>query len=133
MSYTGEEIEMGYWDKKTAEKAAEKEEEGLGDLRQLEESTLEELGGLEKSFRERMKQENNRFRDMCDTEYWVCVCFTSRAQREEFMTKVGLPTDEKYIDGREMAKAFRKSIKTPDLEFAQIQPFGKEYIDRAMD
>lgn len=124
---------MGYWDKKKYEQDPEMEDPAVGTMEELEESTIAELSEVEKGFRERMKQENNRFRDMCDTEYWFCVCFTSRAQREEFMKKVGLPTDEKYIDGREMAKAFRKSIKTPDLEFAQIQAFGKEYVDRAMD
>lgn len=124
---------MGYWDKKKYEQDPEMEDSTVGTMEELEESTIAELSEVEKGFRERMKQENNRFRDMCDTEYWFCVCFTSREQREEFMKKAGLPTDEKYIDGREMAKAFRKSIKTPDIEFAQIQAFGKEYVDRAMD
>lgn len=124
---------MGYWDKKRHEKKPEVEDSATDTMEELEKSTIAELNEVEKGFRERMKQGNSRFRDMCDTEYWFCVCFTSREQREEFMRKAGLPTDEKYIDGREMAKAFRKSIKTPDIEFAQIQAFGKEYVDRAMD
>ena len=124
---------MGYWDKKRHEKKPEVEDSATDTMEELEKSTIAELNEVEKGFRERMKQENSRFRDMCDTEYWFCVCFTSREQREEFMRKAGLPTDEKYIDGREMAKAFRKSIKTPDIEFAQIQALGKEYVDRAMD
>ena len=124
---------MGYWDKKRHEKKPEVEDSATDTMEELEKSTIAELNEVEKGFRERMKQENSRFRDMCDTEYWFCVCFTSREQREEFMRKAGLPTDEKYIDGREMAKAFRKSIKTPDIEIAQIQAFGKEYVDRAMD
>lgn len=124
---------MGYWDKRTAKSEPEPEETTIGSLKDLEDAMHEELGEIEKSFRARMEQENNRFRDMCDTEYWVCVCFTSRAQREEFMAKVGLPTDEKYINGREMAKAFRKSIKTPDLEFAKTRPHDKEYIKRVLD
>lgn len=126
---------MSYWErKKTKEEPIKEEQEAtLGGLDELEENTIDELGEVEKSFRERMARENSRFQDMCDTEYWFCVCFTSRAQKEEFMQKAGLPVDEKYIEGREMAKAFRKSIKTPDLEFAKIQPFGKEYVNRIMD
>lgn len=120
---------MGYWDKQTAKPGEPVEE--INSLADLEEETLSELGEVEKSFRERMKNENKRFRDMCDTEYWCCVCFTSREQKEEFLQKIGMETDLKYIDGHEMAKAFRKSLKTPDLEFAKIKAFDKEYLDRA--
>lgn len=124
---------MGYWDKeKIVEPEVEEEDTGMT-LEELEQGSLEDLGEVEKSFRERMKQENSRFRDMCDTEYWFAVCFTSRAQKEEFLEKIGMDTDLKYIEGREMAKAFRKSIKTPDLEFAQIRPFDKEYLNRSAD
>lgn len=120
---------MGYWDKQNVK--PEEPEEEINSLADLEEETLSELGEVEKSFRERMKNENKRFRDMCDTEYWCCVCFTSREQKEEFLQKIGMDTDLKYIDGHEMAKAFRKSLKTPDLEFAKIKAFDKEYLDRA--
>lgn len=122
---------MGYWDKKKPE--PEEPAEETVTLEDIEKDTLEELGEVEKGFRERMKQENKRFRDMCDTEYWCCVCFTSRDQKEEFLKKIGMDTDLKYIDGHEMAKAFRKSLKTPDLEFAQVRPFDKEYLDRSAD
>lgn len=122
---------MGYWDKKKPE--PEEPVEETVTLEDIEKDTIEELGEVEKGFRERMKQENKRFRDMCDTEYWCCVCFTSREQKEEFLKKIGMDTDLKYIDGHEMAKAFRKSLKTPDLEFAQIRPFDKEYLDRSAD
>ncbi len=51
--------------------------------------------GRRKSFRERMGAENKRFRDMCDTEYWCCICFTSRAQKEEFLASLEFDTDLK--------------------------------------
>ena len=77
--------------------------------------------------------ESKRFRDMCDTEYWFCVCFTSREQKEEFLKKIGMETDVKYIDGKDMARAYRKAIKTPDLDFAKVKPYDKEYCNRARD
>lgn len=123
---------MGYWEKKTPAESAVEEIEAVN-LEQLEAEGFEAVGEIEKSFRERMKQENSRFRDMCDTEYWFAVCFTSREQRNEFLEKIGIDPELKYIDGREMAKAFRKSIKTPDLEFAQIRPFDKEYLKRVRE
>lgn len=123
---------MGYWEKKTPAESAVEEIEAVN-LEQLEAEGFEAVSEIEKSFRERMKQENSRFRDMCDTEYWFAVCFTSREQRNEFLEKIGIDPELKYIDGREMAKAFRKSIKTPDLEFAQIRPFDKEYLKRVRE
>ena len=75
---------MGYWDKKEP-KAQEQEEEQEDSLEALEGDCLKEMDEVSKGFRERMKAENDRFRDMCDTEYWFCVCFTSRAQKEELL------------------------------------------------
>lgn len=125
---------MGYWDKKNAANKVQEESQQEEDtLENLEKETLEELGDVEKSFRERMNAESKRFRDMCDTEYWFCVCFTSREQKEEFLKKIGMETDVKYIDGKDMARAYRKAIKTPDLDFAKVKPYDKEYGNRARD
>lgn len=125
---------MGYWDKKNAANKVQEESQQEEDtLENLEKETLEELGDVEKSFRERMNAERKRFRDMCDTEYWFCVCFTSREQKEEFLKKIGMETDVKYIDGKDMARAYRKAIKTPDLDFAKVKPYDKEYCNRARD
>lgn len=125
---------MGYWDKKNAANKVQEESQQEEDtLENLEKETLEEIGDVEKSFRERMNAENKRFRDMCDTEYWFCVCFTSREQKEEFLKKIGMETDVKYIDGKDMARAYRKAIKTPDLDFAKVKPYDKEYCNRARD
>lgn len=125
---------MGYWDKKNAANKVQEENPQEEDtLEKLEKETLEELGDVEKSFRERMNAESKRFRDMCDTEYWFCVCFTSREQKEEFLKKIGMETDVKYIDGKDMARAYRKEIKTPDLDFAKVKPYDKEYCNRARD
>lgn len=125
---------MGYWDKKNAANKVQEESQQEEDtLENLEKETLEELGDVEKSFRERMNAESKRFRDMCDTEYWFCVCFTSREQKEEFLKKIGMETDVKYIDGKDMARAYRKAIKTPELDFAKVKPYDKEYCNRARD
>ena len=122
---------MGYWDKK--EPAPQAQEQQEDSLEALESECLADMGEVEKGFRARMKAENERFRDMCDTEYWVCLCFKSRAQKEEFLASVGMETDLKYIDGREMARAVKRPVKTPDLKFARIKAPDKEFSARAMD
>ena len=122
---------MGYWEKK--EPAPQAQEQQEDSLEALESDCLADMGEVEKGFRARMKAENERFRDMCDTEYWVCLSFKSRAQKEEFLASVGMETDLKYIDGREMARAVKRPVKTPDLKFARIKAPDKEFSARAMD
>lgn len=121
---------MGYWDKR-AEIEEEPTVEKETTLEDFEAEVVEELGEVEKSFRERMNLENKRFKDMCDTEYWFCVCFTSRAQKEEVLEKLGLPLEEKYISGREFAKAVNAQLRTEDIKFARIKKPNKDYSDRS--
>lgn len=123
---------MAYWDKREP-KHQEPEEQNMPGLDELEEQVAGEIGEAEKGFRERMKAENKRFLDMCDTEYWFCACFTSRAQKEELMKLLHLNPDEKYIDGRQLAKAIKKELKTPDLIFAKTKGADKDFSSRAMD
>lgn len=125
---------MSYWDKKEKDKPEAPEADfAVDSLEAMEQGTIAELTEVESGFRERMKAENKRFRDMCDTEYWFCVCFTSREQKEEFLQKIGMDTDLKYIDGKDMARAYRKAIQTPDMEFAKIRPFDKDFLNRVVE
>ena len=117
---------MGYWNE---DQVKETKDDHI-ELEQLESECLDELGDVEKSFRERMCAENKRFRDMCDTEYWCCICFTSRAQKEEFLESLEFDTDLKYIEGKEFARAVKRPIKTEDMKFARIGKGSKEYLDR---
>lgn len=97
-------------------------------LEELEKATLEELDEVKRGFRERTKQENERFRDVCDTEYWFCVSFNSRAQKEELLKKLGFDPDEKYLNGRDFAKKVNRALETPDMEFPKVRAFDKEYV-----
>lgn len=121
---------MGYWND---DKPKKEEKNDHIELEQLESECLEELGEVEQSFRERMSAENKRFRDMCDTEYWCCICFTSRAQKEEFLESLEFDGDLKYIEGKEFARAVKRPVKTEDLRFARIGKGSKEYLSRLID
>lgn len=121
---------MGYWDKREEQEQQEKLKGEDTTLEQLEQDCLEELDEVAQGFRDRMKAEKKRFRDMCDTEYWFCVCFTSREQKEELMTALGLDAAEKYIDGKELARAFKREIQTPDLRFSATR-VDKSYSELA--
>ena len=120
---------MGYWNDNEVKETKDDHIE----LEQLESECLDELGYVEKSFRERMGAENKRFKDMCDTEYWCCICFTSRAQKEEFLESLEFDGDLKYIEGKEFARAVKRPVKTEDLRFARIGKGSKEYLGRLID
>lgn len=121
---------MGYWND---DKPKKEEKNSHIELEQFESECLEELGEVEQSFRERMSAENKRFRDMCDTEYWCCICFTSRAQKEEFLGSLDFDGDLKYIEGKEFARAVKRPVKTEDLKFARIGKGSKDYLSRLID
>lgn len=62
-----------------------------------------------------------------DSEYWVAVCFQSRAQKEEFLRNAGVTADDgdKYLDGVILANKLKIHL-TPDtaplLESGKIDP-----------
>lgn len=64
----------------------------------------EELTALEQGYRDRAKNEADRFKRATDSEYWFAVCFTSRAEKEAFLLASGLDRlGDKYIDGNQAA------------------------------
>jgi hypothetical protein len=72
----------------------------------VETDAAAELDALAKGFRERRDQEEKRFRDATDSEYWFAVCFRSRADKDAFLAAVGAVQrlGDKYIDGYALAK-----------------------------
>lgn len=73
---------------------------------------LEQLAELPNAFRERAEQEDTRFRDATDSEYWVAVCFQTRAEKEAFLAAAGIPTDGRHIDGADLAKRMGVALKS---------------------
>jgi hypothetical protein len=64
-----------------------------------------ELNEVLRQFKQRAKNEEKRFVDATDSEYWFAVCFATRAEKEEFLEKIaGGTLNDKYINGRDFAK-----------------------------
>lgn len=70
----------------------------------LEEDSARELTALEEGYRERMRNEQARFVAATDSEYWLCLCFADRAERERFLAAVGENPKTKYLLGRDLAR-----------------------------
>lgn len=87
----------------------------------VEEEHKEIISEAFSAFKNNSKKEKSRFESNTDSEYWVCLCFQSREQVEEFLEKSGFgDRDEKYIDGEFVAQ--KLGIKLPDgPEFSSIR------------
>lgn len=63
-----------------------------------------ELSDLLKRLKAGAAAETKRFVDATDSEYWVCVCFQTREQKEDFLDRMGwTPMGDKYLDGLDVA------------------------------
>jgi hypothetical protein len=65
----------------------------------------EELTDIQKQFKEAAKNERQIFIDNTDSEYFVCLGFQNREQKEEFLKTSGLiKIGDKYLNGIEAAE-----------------------------
>lgn len=79
-----------------------------------EADSLAELSEVLDGFKQRAEREQERFVDATDSEYWIAVCFQTRAQKEEFLEKLGLLADgDKYLDGLLVARKLGITIESP--------------------
>lgn len=72
----------------------------------LEVDALTELDAIQVAFRDRRRQEERRFKQATDSEFWVAICFESREQKESFLRNAALSDlGDKYLDGTRVAQA----------------------------
>lgn len=53
---------------------------------------------------QRIQQENERFKDATDSEYWTCLCFRTEADRDRFCELTGTP-NRRFVTGEELREA----------------------------
>lgn len=74
-----------------------------------------DLDALQQGFRNRAKAENDRFALATDSEYWACLCFQTREQKDHFLSVLKiLEFGDKYLDGRLVAE--RLGVKLPESQ-----------------
>ncbi len=96
--------------------AADPEPDPLADVEytgDLEADSRAELAELHRGFRERAAREDERFLLATDSEYWFCVCFKSRLDKDAFLAAAGLVViGDKYLDGYATARALGVPMPT---------------------
>lgn len=97
-------------------------------VREAEETALAEVSDLLAGFKERAANETERFDDATDSEYWFCICFQTRDQKDEFLTKVGwMEIGDKYLDGMLVAEVMGIKLE------ARIPPMPRaDNVDRRL-
>ena len=85
---------------------------GDEDKRPVVAQKKEEMSELLKKFKAQKAEERKTFYENVDSEYWICVCFQSREQKEAFLEKAGLMQyGDKYLDGMDVAQHMGINIK----------------------
>ena len=81
----------------------------------------EQLTALQQKFRESRAQERKRFLKTTDSEYWFCVCFRSREQKDAFLKATGwkIGRDDKYIDGTKIAALLKIPLPDDAIRYAK--------------
>lgn len=81
------------------------------------------LTAIQKAFRDRKKQEEKRFNQATDSEYWFAVCFLTRNQKETFLQAFGWDAlGDKYIDGVALSAGIGIELPSEELRFVDEKP-----------
>lgn len=80
----------------------------------VEKVALEEMSENLKGFKERAAYGDQRMLNEADSEFWFAVYFQTRAQKEEFLEKLGiLVHGDKYISGMLLAETLHIELESP--------------------
>lgn len=83
-----------------------------------EQAATQEVSAVLAAFKLRAKNEQERFLLATDSEYWMGVCFQTRAQKEAFLAGVNLlQHGDKYIDGELLAKRMGIALPAADVPY----------------
>jgi len=69
---------------------------------------------------EEMKEAKRKFKekaqDADDAEYYLVIVFQNRQDTDGFLTEMGLPLDDRYIDGRKLLSLLKDDNEEPQAE-----------------
>lgn len=94
--------------------------EGVGQSGEVEQDAADEISVALKAIIEQKRAMREVYRTTTDPEFWLCVCFQSREQKEEFLRLAGwVGFGDKYIDGLRVAAHLGVAI-----EPVNVAPLG---------
>jgi len=88
-----------------------------------------DLDSLHQGFRNRAKTENARFALTTDSEYWACICFQTREQKEHFLAALKiLEFGDKYLDGLLVAKRLGVILPESQVAYRTDPKLNKDWL-----
>lgn len=89
-----------------------------------------ELSETLKGFKARAKAEAERFKVATDTEYWACLCFQTREQKEHFLKALSLISiGDKYLDGQEVARVLGVELPEANVPYNTSEKVDKAWLE----
>ena len=77
----------------------------LGDPGEEQKSVEQKVAEVKTGFMARANGEAKRTELVTDSEFWCCLCFETREQKNAFLVATGFgEADDKYVDGRVVAR-----------------------------
>ena len=102
-----------------------------------EADSANDLDAVQAGFRKRAADEANRFALATDSEYWTCICFQTREQKEHFLAALDIlkfadqSTGGRYLDGQEVAKQLGVTLPAANVPYktsAKVDPTWVEFV-----
>lgn len=88
------------------------------------------LSAVQSGFRERAKREDERFFLATDSEYWICVCFQTREQKEAFLSEMNwLRFGDKYLDGQLVANELGVTLPRADVPYNTSASVDRKWLE----
>lgn len=89
-----------------------------------------DLGAVENGFRKRAADEGARKRLATDSEYWACICFQTREQKEAFLTALRLiEFGDKYLDGQVVAERLGVELPAADVPYNTSSKIDPKWVE----
>jgi hypothetical protein len=83
----------------------------------IEQDSLDEVNEVISSFSKRGEDEQKKFKDNVDANYFTVISFNNKEQLDEFLKKIKINVpDRQYINGLTLAKALGIEITSPSRE-----------------
>jgi hypothetical protein len=93
----------------------EQPEDGVPYTGRFEADSKAELGQVLRDMQGQAKRAQAQFKLNTDTDYYLCLCFVSREQKREFLTRLVLgDLGERFLSGVEVAKRLGVALTPVD-------------------
>ena len=92
---------------------------------EIEADSKAEVSAILSAFQDRSRRETEAKVEALDSEFWCCLCFQTRSQKEAFLQAMKWDhLGDKYLDGQKVAQIQKVQIPQVKLRFVESQSKG---------